>query len=95
MTKLWAVYTDVKGWNIVDVYSGRSKFIGITEARRTNYYEKAIHEAIIRNRKFGINGYISALSLNLSKDMRVRKIQLRIYITKDPIKNPYFRLNDI
>lgn len=77
--ELWAIYSDVQGWNIVDVFSGRSKFIGIPMAKRTNHYDNAIKEAIRRNRNFGINGYISALDANLSNDIAVRRIQLRPY----------------
>jgi hypothetical protein len=70
--ELWAVADDGDNWLIVEIPSGRTKIIGRVGAKRANYYDKAVLEAVRRNRKFGVDGYIF-ISEPYVKGMNLRR----------------------
>ncbi len=70
--ELWAVISDLKNWMVIDIVSGRKKVIGRIQTRGINYYDRAIKEAIHRNKRAtGIAGYVFIAELHRpSMDLR-------------------------
>jgi hypothetical protein len=59
----WAVAAVERGYYIVEIYTGKTKFIGEVKGTGTNNYDKARKEAEKRNLKYGITSipkYLSA-----------------------------------
>lgn len=50
----WAVTNEIRGWVVVDIYTGRMKLIGASDSSARNYYDMALNEAARRNQKYGI-----------------------------------------
>ena len=47
----WAVHGNNKGWHIIRLDTGGTKFIGRANAGRYNYFDRAMEEATRRNKK--------------------------------------------
>ena len=54
----WFVGANDKGWHIIEVYSGRKKFIGPISGTGKNYHDEAVQLSRERNTKAGNPGYV-------------------------------------